>query len=106
MAGGVACRRMKLKRNYHFMQYDDHAKGAVASSPAHADRGPPDRLLSGTPFSVSLSMRAWLVTNLGNFAFQIYGIKPQLTSCLGILHKIQPYIMPWITMSLGPVSLV
>ncbi|KAL0021859.1 hypothetical protein WJX77_009077 [Trebouxia sp. C0004] len=40
-------RRMKLKRNYHFMQYDDHAKGTPVSSPTHADRGRPDRLLSG-----------------------------------------------------------
>jgi len=43
----AACRRMKLKRNYHFMQYDDHAKGTPVSSPTHADRGRPDRLLSG-----------------------------------------------------------
>ncbi|DBA78126.1 TPA: hypothetical protein ACH3X2_008097 [Trebouxia sp. C0005] len=40
-------RRMKLKRNYHFMQYDDRAKGTPVSSPTHADRGRPDRLLSG-----------------------------------------------------------
>lgn len=44
----IACRRMKLKRNYHFMQYDDCAKGTPVTTPTHAQRGPPDRLLSGT----------------------------------------------------------
>ncbi|KAL3153518.1 hypothetical protein ABBQ38_011849 [Trebouxia sp. C0009 RCD-2024] len=38
-------RRMKLKRNYHFVQYHDHAKGTPAASPAHT--ATPDRLLSG-----------------------------------------------------------
>lgn len=43
-----ACRRMKLKRNYRFMQYHDHAKGTPTASPAHVERANPDRLLSGT----------------------------------------------------------
>ena len=42
-----ACRRMKLKRNYHFVQYHDHAKDTPAASPAHT--ATPDRLLSGAP---------------------------------------------------------
>lgn len=33
------------------MQYDDHAKGTPVTTPTHADRGPPDRLLSGIPQS-------------------------------------------------------
>ncbi|KAL3142038.1 hypothetical protein ABBQ32_004670 [Trebouxia sp. C0010 RCD-2024] len=37
-------RRMKLKRNYHFVQYHDHAKGTPVASPAHT--ATPDRLLS------------------------------------------------------------
>ena len=42
-----ACRRMKLKRNYHFTQYRDHTKGSPAASPAPVGKATPDRLLSG-----------------------------------------------------------
>ena len=51
-----AYRRMKLKRNFHFMQYNDPAKGAPATSPAPANRGPPDRLLSGANLLLGLQV--------------------------------------------------
>ena len=47
------CRRMKLKRNYHFVQYDDPVRGAPATPPHAASRGPPERLLSGLPHQPS-----------------------------------------------------